>query len=165
VLLDPVARGRVVDRLYLAALQVGSDSIQALPAAIHVQQSLGLVEDPVAFGGSGHGLRLSPGRPGPELFLSSLWLLSGRPHRFGERLPAPLQLSSHPGRQIRVSPQLADEFADDIRRGDIPGLRVTAKEPVQVRYQVDCDPGRAACAAGGLRRVVPYRRYCGWIST
>jgi hypothetical protein len=63
VLLDPVARGRVVDRLYLAALQVGSDSIQALPAAIHVQQSLGLVEDPVAFGGSGHGLRLSPGRP------------------------------------------------------------------------------------------------------
>jgi hypothetical protein len=70
----------------------------------------------------------------PELLLASLRLPSGRPHRFGKRLPAPLQLSSHPGRQIRVSPQLADEFADDIRRGDIPGLRVTAKEPVQVRY-------------------------------
>jgi hypothetical protein len=39
---------------------------------------------------------------------------------------------------------LADEFADDIRRSGIPGLRVTAKEPVQVCYQVDCDPGRAA---------------------
>ena len=71
-------------------------------------------------------------------------LLPGRPHRFGKRLPAPLQLGSDPGRQIRVSPQLADKFADDIRRGDIPGLRVTAKEPVQVRHQVDCDPGRTA---------------------
>jgi len=126
VLLDPVACDRVVNRLDLAALQVGSDPLQALPPPIHVQQGLGLVEAPVVFDGLRHRL------------------LSRRPHRFGKRLPAPLQFGSHPGRQIRVSPQLADKFADDIRRGDIPGLRVTAKEPVQVRHQVDCDPGRTA---------------------
>jgi Nucleotidyl transferase AbiEii toxin, Type IV TA system len=58
-LLDPVARGRVVDRLDLAALQVGNDPLQALPPPIHVQQGLGLVEDPVVFDGLGHGLSVS----------------------------------------------------------------------------------------------------------
>src|SRR6266478_3363392 len=64
-LLDPVARGRVVDRLDLAALQIGNDPLQALPPPIHVQQGLGLVEDPVVFDGLGHGLRVAPGLAGP----------------------------------------------------------------------------------------------------
>src|SRR6266496_3434916 len=38
VLLDPVARGGLVDRLDLAALQVGNDLVQALPPAVHVEQ-------------------------------------------------------------------------------------------------------------------------------
>jgi len=54
-LLDPVARGCVVDRLDLAALQVGSGPLQALPPPVHVQQGPGLVEDPVIAGGLGHG--------------------------------------------------------------------------------------------------------------
>src|SRR5713101_1914308 len=58
-LLDPVAHGRVVDRLDLAALQVGNDPLQALPPPVRVQQGLGLVEDPVVFDGLGHGLRVS----------------------------------------------------------------------------------------------------------
>src|SRR5580698_7147036 len=62
-LLDPVARGRVVDRLDLAALQVGSGPLQALPPPVRVQQGLGLVEDPLVFDGLGHGSRLSPGPP------------------------------------------------------------------------------------------------------
>lgn len=53
--LDPVARGRVPDRLDLAALQVGNDQLQALPPPIHVEQGLGLVKDPVVFDGLGHG--------------------------------------------------------------------------------------------------------------
>jgi hypothetical protein len=61
-LLDPVARGRVVDRLDLAALQAGNDQLQALPPPIHVQQGLGLVENPVAFGGSEHDPTVSPGQ-------------------------------------------------------------------------------------------------------
>jgi hypothetical protein len=64
VLLDPFARGRVVDRLDPAALQVGNDSLQALPPPINVQQGLGLVEDPVVSYGLGHGLRVSPSRAG-----------------------------------------------------------------------------------------------------
>src|SRR6266567_2591586 len=50
-------------------LQVGNDPLQALPPPIHVQQGLGLVEDPVVFDGSGHDLRVSPGLAGlrPEL--------------------------------------------------------------------------------------------------
>jgi hypothetical protein len=51
----------VADRLDLAAPQAGHDQLQALPPPIHVQQGLGLVKDPVAFGGSGHGLRAWPG--------------------------------------------------------------------------------------------------------
>src|ERR1700751_5542865 len=53
-LLDPFPRGRVADRLDLAAPQAGHDQLQALPPPIHVQQGLGLAEDPVAFDGSGH---------------------------------------------------------------------------------------------------------------
>src|ERR1700748_2650259 len=62
-LLDPVLRGRVADRLDLAAPQAGHSPLQALPPPIHVQQGLGLAEDPVAFDGSGHGLTVSPVRP------------------------------------------------------------------------------------------------------
>jgi hypothetical protein len=69
-LLDPVARGRVVDRLDLAALQVGNDQVQALPPPIHVEQGLGLVEDPVVFDGLGHSLRVSPG-------LAGFWITTG----------------------------------------------------------------------------------------
>src|SRR5437764_1436129 len=53
-LLDPLARGRVVDRMNLAVLKVGNDPLQALPPPIHVQQGLGLVEDPVVLDGLGH---------------------------------------------------------------------------------------------------------------
>src|SRR6266496_982405 len=63
-LLDPVARGRVVDRLELAAVKVGNDQLQALPPSIHIQQGLGLVEDPVVFDGLGHDLTVSPGHAG-----------------------------------------------------------------------------------------------------
>ena len=59
-LLDPAARGRVAGRLDLAALQAGNDQLQALPPPIHVQQGLGLVENPVVFDRSGHGLTVSP---------------------------------------------------------------------------------------------------------
>jgi len=62
-LLDPVARGRVADRLDSAALQAGNGQLQALPPPIHVQQGFGLVEEPVVFDGSGHGLTVSPVRP------------------------------------------------------------------------------------------------------
>jgi len=37
-LLDPVARGRVADRLDPAALLAGNDQLQAPPPLIHVQQ-------------------------------------------------------------------------------------------------------------------------------
>src|SRR5690349_19082215 len=66
-LLDPVARGGLVDRLDRAALQVGDDLFQALPPPVHVQQGLGLVEDPVVLDGLGHGLSVSPG-------LARLWI-------------------------------------------------------------------------------------------
>jgi hypothetical protein len=51
----------VAGRLDLADLQAGNDLLQALPPPIHVQQGLGLAEDPVVFDGSGHGLTISPG--------------------------------------------------------------------------------------------------------
>src|SRR5215472_8780381 len=60
-LLDPVPRGGLVDRRDLAAVQVGHDQVQAFPPSVHVQQGLGLVEDPVVFDGVGHGLSVSPG--------------------------------------------------------------------------------------------------------
>jgi hypothetical protein len=69
-LLDPVPRGHVVDRLDLAALQVGKIQVQALPPTVHVEQGLGLVEDPVVFDGLGHGLRVSPG-------LAGFWITMG----------------------------------------------------------------------------------------
>ena len=61
-LLDPFTRGRVADRLDLAALQGGNDQFQALPPPIHIEQGLGLIEDLVVSGGSGHGLTISPTR-------------------------------------------------------------------------------------------------------
>jgi hypothetical protein len=54
-LLDPHASSGVTDRLDLAALKVGNDLLQALPPSIHVQQGLGLIEDPVVCYGMGHG--------------------------------------------------------------------------------------------------------------
>jgi hypothetical protein len=49
VLLDPLARGRLVDGLDPAALQVGNDLFQVLPPPTHVQQGLGLGQDPAVF--------------------------------------------------------------------------------------------------------------------
>ena len=88
-------------------------------------------------------------------------LLSGRPHRLGERFPAARQLGRDPGRQIRVGPHLADQLADHVRRGDIAGLGVGAQERVQFGHQVNGDPGRPRrrCRRG-LRSLVPCLRYC-----
>lgn len=77
---------------------------------------------------------------GPRL--TSLRLLPRCLHRLGKRLPAPLQLSHHPVPQIRGGPHLADELADHVRRGEVAGPRGTAEEPVQIRQQVNGDPGR-----------------------
>lgn len=61
--LDLVARGHVIDRPDLAALEAGNNPLQTLPSPVHVQQGLSLVECPVVFGRSGHGLSvLSPPR-------------------------------------------------------------------------------------------------------
>jgi hypothetical protein len=49
-LLDPVARGRAVDRLDPAALQAGNDLFQALPPPVRIEQGRGLGENPVVFG-------------------------------------------------------------------------------------------------------------------
>src|SRR5437868_13735015 len=57
-LLDPVARGGLVDRLDLAALQAGNDLVQALPPAGHVEQALGLGEDPAGWDGLGPDLNV-----------------------------------------------------------------------------------------------------------
>jgi hypothetical protein len=46
---------------------------------------------------------LQPGSEDPVRISVGHELLPRRPHRFGERLLAPLQLGSHPGRQIRIS--------------------------------------------------------------
>jgi hypothetical protein len=51
---------------------------------------------------------------------------------------------------------LADEFANHVRRRDVPGLRVVLQETVTVGHQVDGDPRRPGLAAGNLRGLVPY---------
>ena len=47
--LDPVAGGHLVNRLDLASLKAGNNLLQPPPATVHIQQGLGLVEDPVVF--------------------------------------------------------------------------------------------------------------------
>jgi hypothetical protein len=57
-LLDPVARGHVVDGADLAALKAGNNLLQTLPSPVHIQQVLSLVEGPVLAGESRHTLSI-----------------------------------------------------------------------------------------------------------
>ena len=62
--------------------------------------------------------------------LPPAFLLPGYAYGLSQRFPAPLKLGRDPSRQIRVSPHLADQLADHVRRGDVASLRVLAQEPV-----------------------------------